>query len=41
MGEEIIKKYNLDKIIAGDIAPVIEALIVAETARKMQEGNLQ
>ena len=33
--------YNLDKIIAGDIAPVIEALIVAETARKMQEGSLQ
>lgn len=31
--------YNLDKIIAGDIAPVIEALIVAETAKKMQEGN--
>ncbi len=30
--------YNLDKIVAGDIGPVIEALIVAETARKMQEG---
>ncbi len=31
--------YSLDKIIAGDIEPVIDALIVAETARKMQEGN--
>ncbi len=31
--------YNLDKIIAGDIEPVIDALIVAETARKMQEGT--
>lgn len=31
--------YSLDKIVAGDVAPVIEALIVAETAKKMQEGN--
>lgn len=31
--------YNLDKIIAGDVEPVIEALIVAETAQKMQEGT--
>ncbi len=30
--------YNLDKIIAGDIDGIIEALIVAETAKKMQEG---
>lgn len=31
--------YSLDKIVAGDIAPVIEALIVAETAKKMQGGE--
>ncbi|MGB1218015.1 MAG: peptide chain release factor 1, partial [Saprospiraceae bacterium] len=31
--------YNLDKIITGDVEPVIEALIMAETARKMQEGE--
>ncbi len=31
--------YNLDKIIAGDIEPVIDALIVAESARKMQAGE--
>jgi len=32
--------YSLDKIIEGDIAPVIEALQVAENAEKMKEGDL-
>ncbi|MFT4567923.1 MAG: peptide chain release factor 1 [Saprospiraceae bacterium] len=32
--------YSLDKIIEGDIAPVIEALQVAENAEKMKEGEL-
>ncbi len=31
--------YNLDKIVAGDLEPVIEALILAENAKKMQEGE--
>ena len=32
--------YNLDKIIEGDLTPVIEALQVAETAEKMKEGEM-
>lgn len=30
--------YSLDKIVSGDLEPVIDALIMAETAKKMQEG---
>ncbi len=31
--------YNLDKIIAGDIEEIIEALQVAENAQRMQDGE--
>ncbi|PHI19888.1 peptide chain release factor 1 [Lewinellaceae bacterium SD302] len=32
--------HNLDKIISGDLEPVIEGLQVAENSRKMQEGEV-
>lgn len=31
--------HNLDKIIAGDLEPVIEGLQMAENSRKLQEGS--
>jgi peptide chain release factor 1 len=30
------KNYNLDKVIEGDLAPLIEALIIADNAAKLQ-----
>lgn len=32
--------HNLDKIIGGDLEPVVEGLQVAENSRKMQEGEV-
>ena len=32
------KNFNLDKIIEGDLAPLIEALTIADNAAKLQEG---
>jgi peptide chain release factor 1 len=30
------KNYNLDKVIEGELAPLIEALIIADNAAKLQ-----
>jgi peptide chain release factor 1 len=32
------KNFNLDKIIEGDLEPLIEALTIADNAAKLQEG---
>ncbi|MCW5922332.1 MAG: peptide chain release factor 1 [Saprospiraceae bacterium] len=32
------KNFNLDKVIEGDLAPLIEALTIADNAAKLQEG---
>ncbi|MBX2893564.1 MAG: peptide chain release factor 1 [Saprospiraceae bacterium] len=32
------KNFNLDKVIEGDLEPLIEALIIADNAAKLQEG---